>query len=110
VLRDVEVTHHWGGVLGVPRDARPSVGLDRGTGMAWGGGYVGSGVAPANAAGRTLADLILDVDSDLVHLPWVNHESPRWEREPVRWLGINGRKLAAQATARAEQHRLRRDR
>jgi glycine/D-amino acid oxidase-like deaminating enzyme len=110
VLRDVEVTHHWGGVFGVPRDTRPSVGLDRRSGLAWGGGYVGSGVAPANAAGRTLADLILDVDSDLVHLPWVNHESPRWEPEPLRWIGINSRKLSARVTGRAEQHRFRRDR
>jgi len=108
VLGDVRVTHHWGGVLGVPRDTRPSVGLDRATGLGWGGGYVGSGVASSNAAGRTLADLVLDVDSDLVRLPWVGHRSPRWEPEPVRWMGINGRKLMARATARAEQHRLRR--
>ncbi|HEX9260555.1 MAG TPA: hypothetical protein VF855_13530, partial [Acidimicrobiales bacterium] len=28
-------------------------------------------------------------DSDLVHLPWVGHESRRWEPEPLRWLAIN---------------------
>ena len=109
VLRDVSLTHHWGGVFGVPRDTRPSVGLDRATGVAWGGGYVGSGVASSNAAGRTLADLILDVESDLVRLPWVNHVSPRWEPEPMRWIGINARKVAARTRARAEQHQVRRD-
>jgi glycine/D-amino acid oxidase-like deaminating enzyme len=88
-LAGVRFTHHWGGVLAVPRDFRPSVGLDPTTGLAWGGGYVGSGLAPANAAGRTLADLIGGVDSDLVHLPWVGHRWKQWEPEPLRWLGVH---------------------
>ena len=35
-----------------------------------------------------LADLITGVDSDLTHLPPVNHQSPDWEPEPVRYLGV----------------------
>ncbi len=98
--RDAAITHRWGGPLGVPRDWFPSVGLDRGTGQAWAGGYVGDGVATTNLAGRTLADLILERDTDLVHLPWVGHRSPRWEPEPLRWLGVNvGRWLATSADA-----------
>jgi glycine/D-amino acid oxidase-like deaminating enzyme len=94
-LAGVEITHRWGGVLGVPRDWRPSVGLDRSSGLAWAGGYVGEGVAAANLAGRTIADLVLRPDSELVALPWVGHASPRWEPEPVRWAAINGaRRLA----------------
>jgi glycine/D-amino acid oxidase-like deaminating enzyme len=88
-LRDVAFTHSWGGPLGVPRDWMASVGLDRTTGMAWAGGYVGDGVTTTNLAGRTLADLIRGVPSDLVRLPWVNHRSRRWEPEPLRWLGAN---------------------
>ncbi|HSP27259.1 MAG TPA: FAD-binding oxidoreductase, partial [Ilumatobacteraceae bacterium] len=65
-LGGVEITHRWGGVLGVPRDWRPSVGLDRSTGIAWTGGYVGEGVAAANLAGRTIADLVLHPESPLV--------------------------------------------
>jgi glycine/D-amino acid oxidase-like deaminating enzyme len=94
-LSGAEITHRWGGVLGVPRDWRPSVGLDRATGLAWVGGYVGEGVAAANLAGRTIADLVLRPDSSLVALPWVQHRSPRWEYEPLRWTAINGaRRLA----------------
>ncbi len=94
-LRDVAITHRWGGVLGVPRDWRPSVGLDRATGIAWAGGYVGEGVAAANLAGRTVADLVLAPDSALVALPWVQHRSRRWEPEPLRWVAINAmRRLA----------------
>jgi glycine/D-amino acid oxidase-like deaminating enzyme len=88
MLRDIGVTHHWGGVMGMTRDRRSSVGYDRTTGEAWIGGFGGAGVAPTNAAGRTLADLILGVESDMTRLPWVNHLSPPWEPEPLRWLGI----------------------
>lgn len=88
-LRGTRFTHAWGGVLGVPRDWCASVGLDRTAGTAWAGGYVGDGVGTANLAGRTLADLVLDRETELTGLPWVGHHSPAWEPEPVRWLGIN---------------------
>ncbi|WP_420435048.1 NAD(P)/FAD-dependent oxidoreductase [Candidatus Poriferisocius sp.] len=90
MLSDVAITHRWGGVLGVPRDWFPSVGFDRESGMAWGGGYVGEGVAAANLAGRTIAELITETDSPRIDLPWVGHQSRLWEPEPLRWLGING--------------------
>jgi glycine/D-amino acid oxidase-like deaminating enzyme len=86
---DVGFSHAWGGPLGIARDWHPSVGLDRSTGLAWAGGYVGDGVAASNLAGRTLAELILRSEGELGTLPWVNHRSPRWEPEPLRWLGAN---------------------
>jgi glycine/D-amino acid oxidase-like deaminating enzyme len=88
-LDGIGVSHHWGGVMGVPRDLLPGIGYDRATGFAWAGGYTGQGVATANAAGRGLADLVLGVDSDLVHLPWVGHRSRPWEREPIPFLGVH---------------------
>jgi glycine/D-amino acid oxidase-like deaminating enzyme len=89
-LEGVTITHRWGGVLGVPRDWFPSVGFDRPSGIAWAGGYVGEGVAAANLAGRTLADLITGTSSPRVDLPWVGHRSRNWEPEPLRWLAMNG--------------------
>ena len=83
------VTHRWGGPIGIPRDWATSVGLDRQRGIAWAGGYVGDGVSTTNLAGRTLTDLILDRETELTDLPWVDHRSPRWEPEPLRWLGVN---------------------
>ncbi len=89
-VADYTVTHTWGGPLGVARDWYASVGLDQRTGVGWAGGYVGDGVGTTNLAGRTLADLVLDRrDSDLVTLPWVGHRSPRWEPEPLRFVGVN---------------------
>ncbi len=102
-LGEARVTHRWGGPLGLPRDWTPSVGLDRASGLAWAGGYVGDGVAAANLAGRTLADLITGADSELTRLPWVGHRSPAWEPEPLRWLGINLLRLLAASADAAEE-------
>jgi glycine/D-amino acid oxidase-like deaminating enzyme len=96
------ITHRWGGPLGIPRDWFSSVGLDRTTGVAWAGGYVGDGVSTTNLAGRTLADLILERPTDLVELPWVGHRSRPWEPEPLRWLGVNAGRLLAASADRAE--------
>jgi glycine/D-amino acid oxidase-like deaminating enzyme len=94
-LAGLRIEHAWSGVLGVPRDWCATVTLDRSTGLGWAGGYVGSGVATANLAARTLRDLV-QRDSgqggrtDLTELPWVNHRVRRWEPEPLRWLGVQG--------------------
>ncbi|MCX7288880.1 MAG: FAD-binding oxidoreductase [Rhodobacterales bacterium] len=85
-----KIDHAWCGVLGVPRDWCATVGLDPATGLGWAGGYVGVGVSTSNLAGRTLADLALGRDTDLVHLPWVNRRVRPWEPEPIRWLGVTG--------------------
>ncbi|WP_082096699.1 NAD(P)/FAD-dependent oxidoreductase [Demequina gelatinilytica] len=108
VLRDVEITHAWGGALGIARDWHASVGLDRETGLGWAGGYVGDGVTTTNLAGRTLRDLVLGIDSDLTRLPWVGHRSPRWEPEPLRWMGVNAG-LRAMTAADAEERVTRRE-
>jgi|1185.fasta_scaffold01891_3 glycine/D-amino acid oxidase-like deaminating enzyme len=84
--RRAAITHHWGGPLGVPRDWCMSVTYDTRSGMGWAGGYAGHGVVAANVSGRTLADLVLGRDTDLVTLPWVNHRSRRWEPEPLRFV------------------------
>jgi glycine/D-amino acid oxidase-like deaminating enzyme len=102
VLAGARFTHAWGGALGIPRDWVASVGLDPGTGIGWAGGYVGDGVGTTNLAGRTLRDLVLRRDSELVTLPWVGHRSRRWEPEPLRWLGVNAG-LRAMSAADAEE-------
>jgi glycine/D-amino acid oxidase-like deaminating enzyme len=94
-LTGVKVAHAWSGVLGVPRDWCATVTLDRSTGLGWAGGYVGSGVATANLAARTLRDLVRQDSgqggaTELTTLPWVNHRVRKWEPEPLRWLGVHG--------------------
>ena len=106
-LEGVPLPYAWGGPLGIPRDWCASVGLDRTTGLAWAGGYVGDGVSTTNLAGRTLRDLVLGRGSELTALPWVDHRSRSWEPEPLRWLGVNAG-LRAMAVADAEERLTRR--
>ncbi|CAN5368299.1 FAD-binding oxidoreductase [soil metagenome] len=87
--RGAQVTHRWGGPIGVPRDWHASASYNPRTGIAFAGGYVGDGLSTTNLAGRTLTDLITRADTDLTGLPWVNHLSPRWEPEPLRFIGAN---------------------
>ncbi|MEU6626073.1 FAD-dependent oxidoreductase [Streptomyces litmocidini] len=106
-LAGVRIDHAWSGVLGVPRDWCATVTLDRSTGLGWAGGYVGSGVATANLAARTLRDLIKEDSgqsgpTDLTALPWVNHKVRKWEPEPLRWLGVQTMYAAFRGADRRE--------
>ena len=102
-LADAEITHRWGGVLALSRDWFPSVRFSRSAGLITAGGYCGDGVALTNLAGRTVADLVTGKDSELVHLPWVGHVSPVWEREPLRWIGVNAVARLGAVVDRAEE-------
>nr|WP_298098257.1 FAD-binding oxidoreductase [uncultured Shinella sp.] len=87
--KSLKIDHAWCGVLGVPRDWCTTAGFDRDSGIGWAGGYVGLGVSSTNLAGRTLADLVLNRDTELTGLPWVNRTVRKWEPEPFRWLGVH---------------------
>jgi glycine/D-amino acid oxidase-like deaminating enzyme len=89
LMRDVEVTHRWGGPLAITRDWCPFVRFDRATGFGTAGGYVGDGVATSALAGQTLAELIAGRNTPHTNSWWVNRPIKRWEREPFRWLGIS---------------------
>ncbi|HHW51081.1 MAG TPA: FAD-dependent oxidoreductase [Pseudoclavibacter sp.] len=96
------VEHAWSGVLGVPRDWAATVCFDPATRIGWAGGYVGTGVATTNLAGRTLADLICGRDTDITRLPWVGHVAQQWEPEPLRWVGVRGMYAAYSLADRIE--------
>jgi glycine/D-amino acid oxidase-like deaminating enzyme len=99
-----EITHRWGGPLAMARDQSPSVVVDRESGLASAGGYTGDGVVMSYVAANALADLIVDPGKDtaFTRLPFVQHQSKRWEFEPLRWLGINSVLGAASWADRVE--------
>jgi glycine/D-amino acid oxidase-like deaminating enzyme len=101
-LRGVEITHRWGGAMGIPRDFKPFVRFDTQSGMGAAGGYVGNGVAASNLAGRTLADLVSGRATQRTTYPWVQHRSPRWEPEPLRWLAVTASLRMGAAADRRE--------
>ena len=88
-LRDVPITHRWGGAMGFSRDRAPTVFLNAQKTLAWIGGFSGSGLAPSFLMGATLADLIAGRKSERTSYPWVREGFPRqWEPEPLRWIGV----------------------
>ncbi len=89
VIEDRAITHRWGGMMGVTTEWRPYVHFDRSSGFGAAGGYVGEGVGASNLAGRIMADLILQRQTDLAELPWVDEKAYRWPPEPLRWLGAS---------------------
>ncbi len=107
-LSSSNFTHAWGGAMGVSRTLNPAVCFNKESRLGWAGGYFGNGVGACHLAGRTMADLILERDTDRLHTPWVNPEFERdlekklWEIEPVRWLGIKSRTRLMQWADRAE--------
>lgn len=110
ITREVAITHHWGGPLGIPRNWACTVNADWDTGVITAGGYVGDGVSATNLFGRIVADLIADREldhgqhtgSELLRLPVVGPLSRRWEPEPIRWIGINAGRFAARIADRSE--------
>ncbi|RBH57432.1 MULTISPECIES: FAD-dependent oxidoreductase [Pseudomonas] len=93
-LKKVRISHSWGGNLGMSRRFQPHMLCDPANGLALAGGYGGEGVGASHLGGRTLADLILEQDSERVRQPWVIREGglqalKAWEPEPCRWLGYN---------------------
>jgi len=88
-LGDFKITHRWGGPIAMARDFATRIYVDPKTGIGGVGCFMGEGVAASNLAGRTLCDILLERQSELTSLPWVGKPSPRWEPEPLRWLGVN---------------------
>jgi glycine/D-amino acid oxidase-like deaminating enzyme len=84
-----EVDHAWSGVLGVTRDWNGGVHWDPQSGIGSSTGYAGHGVTAAYLGARTLAELAFDRKTERTSLPWVGYRAPKWEPEPLRWLGVH---------------------
>ena len=102
ILKRTKFTHRWGGAVSIPRDWHPYINWDKSSGIARAGGYSGDGVTLSHLAGKTLAHLILEREHPITKLPHVNWQNPRWEAEPLRWLGVNGSVLATDLADREE--------
>ena len=92
------IEHAWCGVLGVPRDWCASVTYNPASGLGWAGGYTGHGVAAANLAGRTLADLVTGEKSPLTDAALGG--------APEQDLGAGARALGGRARALYALYRL----
>jgi glycine/D-amino acid oxidase-like deaminating enzyme len=85
-LENVKFTHRWGGPVSVTLQMAPAIGMV-GDQRAWYSlGCVGHGVAPTHLNGQTLADLLLERQTDLTSIWFVNRNPIAWPPEPLRWV------------------------
>jgi glycine/D-amino acid oxidase-like deaminating enzyme len=84
-LRGIKFVYRWGGPVSVPVDMAPAIG-QVGDARAWYSlGCVGHGVAPTHLNGQTLADLLLERQTDLTSIWFVKRRTIPWPPEPLRW-------------------------
>jgi glycine/D-amino acid oxidase-like deaminating enzyme len=67
-LSDLRFEYRWGGPIAVTAKFVPTFGRVPGTGLYFGYGYSGHGVAPTHLGGQILRDLVLERDTELTHL------------------------------------------
>ncbi len=85
-LKGVKFAFRWGGPVSVTLQMAPAIGMV-GDARAWYSlGCVGHGVAPTHLNGQTLADLLLERQTDLTSVWFVDRRPVPWPPEPLRWV------------------------
>lgn len=101
-LKDIELTHHWGGVISMTYDRIPHIGAVGQTGRVFLSiGCNGNGVSLTHLNGRILADLAMDRKTDLTSLWFVNHRQKKWPPAPISVTAM--RLVAARELAKAKK-------
>jgi glycine/D-amino acid oxidase-like deaminating enzyme len=107
-LKGVEFVDRWGGPVSVPVDMAPAIGFVGDQRAVYSLGCVGHGVSTAQLNGRTLADLILEKDTDLTQVWFVGRRTIPWPPEPFRFVvshAIRGYLKAEDAIHERNLHR-----
>jgi glycine/D-amino acid oxidase-like deaminating enzyme len=98
VLRDVRVTHRWGGPFSVTLDLTPALGRLGDPRCVYALGCIGHGVAMTHQNALTLVDLLLERRTENTECPFVDRRVIPWPPEPLRSLAAR----AVRAYLRAE--------
>jgi len=85
-LKGVQFVDRWGGPVSVPVDMVPAIGFVGDQRAVYSLGYLGHGVSMAQLNGRTIADLLLEKDTDLTQVWFVGRRTLPWPPEPVRFV------------------------
>lgn len=85
-LREARIEHQWGGPVSVTADFFPAMGYaGKDRRIAYALGCVGHGVAMMNMAGQVLRDLVLEQQTELTDLFFVNRSIIPLPPEPLRF-------------------------
>jgi glycine/D-amino acid oxidase-like deaminating enzyme len=85
-LKGVRFTHRWGGPVSVTVDLAPAIGHVGDERAVYSLGCVGHGVSMTHLNGRTLADLVLERQTDLTGMWFVDRRMIPWPPEPLRLI------------------------
>jgi len=85
-LGPIRVTHRWGGPFSATLDLVPAVGYVGDERAVYNVGCIGHGVSLMPSNGRIIADLVLERETDLTSLWFVNRHTLPWPGEPFRFL------------------------
>jgi len=77
-LRDIRFTHEWGGPVSVPLDMAPALGYMGDKNAVYSMGCVGHGVSLTHLNGKTLCDMVLERQTDLTDVFFVNRRTLPW--------------------------------
>jgi glycine/D-amino acid oxidase-like deaminating enzyme len=86
VLKDVPITHRWGGPFSVTMDFAPALGFLGDRRAVYSLGCTGHGVSTAHQNALTLTDLLLERETENTACPFVNRAVIPWPPEPLRSL------------------------
>ncbi len=84
-LKGIRFVDRWGGPVSVPIDMAPVIGFVGDRRAVFSLGCVGHGVSMTHLNGRTIADLVLEKDSDLTRVWFVGRKTIPWPPEPLRF-------------------------
>jgi glycine/D-amino acid oxidase-like deaminating enzyme len=92
-LKDLHITHRWGGPVSVPLDMTPAIGTLGDERVVWSLGCMGHGVSLTQLNGLTLSQILRGERTELTDVFFVNRRTIPWPPEPFRWaasVGIRG--------------------
>jgi len=86
-LKDIEITHRWGGPVSVPMDMVPALGYLEDKRSVYSLGCMGHGVSLTHLNGQVMADLLLERKTEWTECFPVNRKVFKWPPEPIRFVG-----------------------
>ena len=87
-LENIKYSDAWGGPVSVPIDMAPAIGYLGDKRVVYSLGCVGHGVSLTHLNGQTVRDLVLERQTDLTDVFFVNRTTIPWPPEPLRGLAI----------------------
>jgi glycine/D-amino acid oxidase-like deaminating enzyme len=108
-LKDVRITHRWGGPFSVTLDLAPALGYVGDKRAVYSLGCIGHGVALSHLNARALCDLVLERKNELAEGPFVNRRVIPWPPEPLRIVAAAGVRAYLQIEDWAYERHMRRE-